>query len=307
MEYVKGRPFFCFNKTLIKSYPYLKKDIECDVLIIGGGIDGAIANFYLAQNHDVVLVDKGRFGYLCTSCATALLEYQLDAFANDLSTEMTNNDLTDVYNMGLYAINKIESFIKKYGNKCYFNKRPTLIFTNSILDENKIEQEYNFRKQNGFNSKIITPNNNPFSFELKKGLYCEDSGAELDPYLFTKQLIENAKNQKRIYENTEITKLVNTKDGVIAISHYGQQIKCKKVVLATGFNWELINKHNLCERTITYSIVTKPIKNFSWYNNTLLQDLNSPYHYLRLLPDNRIIIGGEDTKFNEKGIKEKVT
>ena len=69
----------------------------------------------------------------------------------------------------------------------------------------------------------------------------------------------------------------------------------------------MINKHNLCERTITYSIVTKPIKNFSWYNNTLLQDLNSPYHYLRLLPDNRIIIGGEDTKFNEKGIKEKVT
>lgn len=31
-----------------------------DLLVIGGGIDRAIANFYLSQNYDVVLVDKSR-------------------------------------------------------------------------------------------------------------------------------------------------------------------------------------------------------------------------------------------------------
>ena len=42
MEYVKGVPYFCSTKEKIKPYPYLNKNISCDILIIGGGIDGAI-------------------------------------------------------------------------------------------------------------------------------------------------------------------------------------------------------------------------------------------------------------------------
>ena len=37
----------------------------------------------------------------------------------------------------------------------------------------------------------------------------------------------------------------------------------------------------------------------------MVHDATSPYHYMRLLPDNRIIFGGEDTKFKEKPISEK--
>ena len=74
MEYVKGTPYFCNSEEKIKEYPYVNKDLHCKILIIGGGIDGAIANFYLSKKYDVVLVYKGRLGYDCTSCATALLE-----------------------------------------------------------------------------------------------------------------------------------------------------------------------------------------------------------------------------------------
>lgn len=84
MEYVKGKPYFCDCKEKIKQYRYLDRDFHCDILIVGGGIDGVIANFYLAPNFDVALVDKGRIGFACTACATALLEYQLDDYAADL-------------------------------------------------------------------------------------------------------------------------------------------------------------------------------------------------------------------------------
>lgn len=40
-------------------------------------------------------------------------------------------------------------------------------------------------------------------------------------------------------------------------------------------------------------------------NNTLVQDDKSPYHYLRELENNRLIFGGEDTKFNNKVIDDK--
>ena len=60
MEYVKGSPYFCQTKTKLRQYPYLDKKLNCEILIIGGGIDGAIANFYLSKNHDFVLVPDKR-------------------------------------------------------------------------------------------------------------------------------------------------------------------------------------------------------------------------------------------------------
>ena len=62
MEYVKGQPYFCQVKDKIKQYSYSDKDIKCDILIIGGGIDGAILNYYLSKKYNVVLVDMARFG-----------------------------------------------------------------------------------------------------------------------------------------------------------------------------------------------------------------------------------------------------
>lgn len=64
---------------------------------------------------------------------------------------------------------------------------------------------------------------------------------------------------------------------------------------------------DLCERFITYSIVTSPLKDFTWFNKALIHDAESPYHYLRTLPDGRIIYGGEDTIFKEKPINENVS
>lgn len=305
MEYVKGKPYFCYADAKIKQYKYLENDISCDLLIIGGGIDGAIANFYLSQNFDVVLVDKGRFGMACTSCATALLEYQLDDYANDLKKYMSEDEIVLAYNMGLDAIKKIESFIKIYGNNCNFALRPTFLYSNSLFSDKKLQDEYNFRLSHGFDCKLYDNENNPFPFPIKCGIYAENGGCEFNPYLFTKMMIENSKNQDSIYENTTITKLEKIKDGYIAITNFGERISCKKILIATGFNWEVLGKSDLCERFVTYSIVTSLLENFSWKDKALIHDAVSPYHYLRSLPDGRIIFGGEDSIFSGKPIKEE--
>ena len=49
MQYVKGVPYFCQNVEYLKQYNYLTRDIKCDILIVGGGICGAILNYYLSQ------------------------------------------------------------------------------------------------------------------------------------------------------------------------------------------------------------------------------------------------------------------
>ena len=72
MEYVKGVPYFVAENEKIKAYPYLDADVSCEILIIGGGVDGAVANYFLSPLYDVVLVESSRLGFGATSLATSL-------------------------------------------------------------------------------------------------------------------------------------------------------------------------------------------------------------------------------------------
>lgn len=304
MEYVKGKPYFADSENKIKQYPYLNENQNCDILVIGGGIDGAILNYYLSQKYDVMLVDKGRFAKTCTSCATALCEYQLDDYAEDLKTYLTENEIALIYKKGLESIKKFSEFIKKYGNHCMFTQSPSFIYSDNKKGGKKIEIEYNFRKKYNFDCELFEETNNPFPFKITKGLFCKDGGCSFNPYLMAKQLIENSSNQNKIYENTDVSSINRRDDYYMVETNYGDKIRCNKIVLATGFNWEIIEKTDLCDRFVTYTIVTKPIP-IIFYKNAMIEDDNEPYHYFRILPDNRIIFGGEDVKWNDKIEEDK--
>ena len=258
METVKGTPYFCQTKNKLKQYPYLDRDLECEILIIGGGIDGAIAGYFLSKKHDVVLVDKNKIGFGCTSCATALLEYQLDEMASDLMAYLTESEIVSIYEMGLKSKEELKKLAHEFGNDCQFALRPTFLYTDSDLDSQNVIDEFNFRKKNGFNCQLITKTNNPFPFKVSAGIYCEDGGCEFNPYIFTKLLVEHFKNQKNIFEHTTIEKIFSNLNGdLIAKTNYGYEIKCKKIILATGFNWQAIDKDNLCDRFVS-NVTSKP-------------------------------------------------
>ncbi len=42
MDLKSNEPFWLVKNGLLNTYPSLQKDITCDVLIVGGGITGAL-------------------------------------------------------------------------------------------------------------------------------------------------------------------------------------------------------------------------------------------------------------------------
>lgn len=298
MQTVCGNPFFVDNVEKLKQYPYLDKDLCCEILIVGGGIDGAILNFHLSQKHDVSLVTKSRIGFGASSVATALLEWQLDDFCDNLKKELTNAQVCNIYNMGLSSIEKIEKFIKKHGNSCHFQKKSAFLFSNSIFQKKAVEKEHEFRKQNGFDSTLFTKQNNPYSFPIQAGIFSQNGGAEFNPYLFTKQMIDSSKNQNKIFENTEIIHVENTEEKIVATSAFGEKIYCDKIIYATGFDHTLYSQKSLCDLFVSYSIIISVPEDFSWFDFSLMQDNLSPYHYFRFIEKGLIIFGGEDTPYH---------
>lgn len=302
VQFVQGNPLFININKIKKQYNYLTEDVETDVIIVGGGVTGSILGYYFSKEGiDTVILEKSRIAHGSTSITTSLLQYELDSNLMALTENVSLDHAINSYKLGVKALDEIEKFIKEYGNKCDYIKRDTLLYTAKKLEIEELYQEYKLRKENGFNVKFINEDDNPFSFDLKAGVYGIEGGAELDPFKYTHHLLELAcNNGLRVYENTPVIDVKYNKDYVEAITSYNHKVRGKILVLATGFNTKLFTDRNFGVKTYTYNIVTKPLKNIEgWFNNVLIRDNEDTYNYFRTTPDNRIIAGGEDTPFTD--------
>ncbi|MDO5516264.1 MAG: FAD-dependent oxidoreductase [Clostridium sp.] len=309
LQFVKGEPLFARINKIENKYDYLSEDIDTEVIIVGGGVTGAILGYYLSRNNiDCVILEKNIAGYGSTCITTALLQYELDSTVRDLEQYTQYEKIIQSYKLGVKALDEIDEFIKKYGNNCNYTKRDTLLYTARESDIGEIREEYEIRKENGFDVRFIEEKDNPFSFELKAGLYGVNAGAELDPYKFTHELIKaGLENSLRIYENTEVVKITYGEDKVEAETKYGFKVKGKVIVAATGYNTSLFSDRQFGTTTLTFNVATKPLENINgYYKNVLIRDNKDPYNYFRTTYDNRIIGGGEDIDFLTNVNNEKV-
>ena len=302
VQFVQGSPLFTNINKVKKQYNYLTEDIDTEVIIVGGGVTGSILGYYFSKEGiDSVILEKSRIAHGSTSITTSLLQYELDSNLMSLMESVPSEQVINSYKLGITALKEIEKFINENGNGCNYIKRDTLLYTAKDLEKKEIYEEYKIRKENGFNVKFINEEENPFSFDLKAGLYAIEGGAELDPFKYTHQLLEVATNNGlRVYENTPVIDVKYNEEYVEAITSYNHKVKGKILVLATGYNTELFTDRSFGIKTYTYNIATKPLRDIKgWQNNVLLRDNESRYNYFRTTSDNRIIAGGEDTPFTD--------
>src|SRR5688572_15752396 len=72
-------PYWLLRHGILHTYPSLVKNISTQVVIMGGGISGALTAWHLQQaGFDVVLVDRRHIGMGSTAASTALLQYEID-------------------------------------------------------------------------------------------------------------------------------------------------------------------------------------------------------------------------------------
>ncbi|MEG1002666.1 MAG: FAD-dependent oxidoreductase [Clostridium sp.] len=309
LHYVQGKSIFTTINKVPKQYPYLTEDIETEVVVIGGGVTGAIVSYYMNQSGiDCTLIEKGRIAHGSTSITTSLLQYELDSNARELQQYTTLENVIHSYKLGIKALNEIDSFIKTYGNSCDYVKRDTLLYTNKEKESLELKEEYNIRKSAGFDVDFINEENNPLSFDIKGGVYSHNGGAELDPYKYTHHLLNiSYNNGLKIYENTEVIKVNYLEDRVEVETEYNYKVKAKKVIIATGYDTDKFSFRKFGTKTVTYNIATNPLSSLDgWANKVLIRNNKDPYNYYRTTKDNRIIAGGEDIPFNPGIFNEEI-
>lgn len=284
------------------QYPWLCFDETCDVLVIGGGVTGALCLYHLADKGlDTVLVSQKPIGFSSACTNTSILQYQNESMLTELCEGIGKDEAIGYFKSCEQALKEIEEMSEKLEN-FNFNRRDSFIYTNSPSQINHLHAEYLMRRHNGFDVEFLEKSDarNLFSFEIEAGILAKQQAGEVDGYIMAHVLVDAAEdNGARIYENTTITEIENVAHGMIVTTAYGRKIHTKKVVLATGKYQESYIARNISLKT-SFTLATKPVQYFPGYDSKAIVKNVDNNVYLRTTQDNRIVIGGLDCSLIDK-------
>lgn len=293
-----------------KIYPYLTKDISCDVLVIGGGISGALTTYFLAKTGvNVVVLEKNIIGYGATISAPAILEYQSDIDMHKLEKIKDKNQAERIYKLSLDAIDIIEKIDNEFEKATGFKRQDAIYFTNKFMQKSNIAKEFKSRKESGFDALLLDSHT---ILNVSSAILTKNASAVINPYMFTQGLFEYLSTFKnvKIYENTCVVSINSKYSSVECKTNNDFKINSDKVIFTSGIETlKYLNDITNIELYKTFSIVTKPIidkENLKDKNiNFTARQSGEPYHYIRFDNNGRIIFSGENTKMTEKFMDEK--
>lgn len=305
MQFTNGNIYWREKTKIKKTYPYLTHNSSCDVLIVGGGIAGAITAYFLAKEGlNIIVAEKNIVGFGTTLATTALLEYQLDMNMFKLEKMLGENTAKKIYRLCLEAIDKIEEIDSSFGINSDFKRQDSLYYSNKFMQKSNMSKEYNIRKNAGFDTLFLEKHN---TINLNSAILTKDASAVINPYEFTQNLFEllSSFENVSVYENTEIIDVIPRYENVICKTNNDFEIVADNAIFTSGIN--TLKYLNIpTEIYQKFIIVTRPIEKIKNMNiNFTARDTSEPYHNIRFTSNGRIIFSGEDVKLSDRRLDEK--
>ncbi|PTT78172.1 MULTISPECIES: NAD(P)/FAD-dependent oxidoreductase [unclassified Chryseobacterium] len=302
MDLKSNEPFWLLKNGLISSYPSLKSNEECDVLIIGGGITGSLAaHQMMAEGYKTILIDQRELCNGSTSATTSMLQYEIDVPLFELIEKIGKKGAVASYKECSDSIDKLEKLTGEIKSDSGFKRKKSLYYASKKKDVAWLKKEFNARKDAGFKVKWLESDeiSKQFGFKNTYGGILSEQGASIDAFKFAHELFKlNVKKGLQIFDKTEMTGVEYFKGYNLITADSGFQIRAKKIIYCIGYESKNLIKEHFVNLKSTYALVSeidqKKIKNIS---NTLVWNTDEPYMYMRTTDDGRLLIGGGDEDF----------
>jgi glycine/D-amino acid oxidase-like deaminating enzyme len=304
MDLKSNEPFWLVKNGILNSYPSLKETVECEVLVIGGGITGSlIAHQMVKDGYETVLIDRREIGNGSTSATTSMLQYEIDVPLYELIDQIGEEGAVKAYKACSKSIDDLDKITQELNSEAGFERKESLYYASKKKDVSWLKNEFEARKNAGFNVKWIEKEEilERYEFENTFGGILSSQGASVDAFHLAHELLEyNSKKGLRVYDKTEMDSVEIKKGFNLVTTKTGQKIKAQKIIYAIGYESAHLIKEKFVDLKSTFAMVSEiDEKGSEKLNNTLFWNTSDPYLYMRTTSDGRVLIGGGDEDFRD--------
>jgi glycine/D-amino acid oxidase-like deaminating enzyme len=298
MNLHNGQLFWPSTYTDDVQYPALEENITCDVLIVGGGMSGALCAYTLGKETDldVVVIDRRKPGYGSSSANTGLLQFSSDKMLHELIEQKGEQDAVYFYQLCQNALENLKNIAQKLSEDPEFREQKSLYYASTAEDASKLVREYEALKKFNFPVEYLEPQEISSRFPFSKPAALVTSGdADVNPYKFVQIMLKDTEAAGvRIFEETPLMRKTKTVHGFTCESENGT-IQARHIIFATGYENDFLAQQLGADLNRSYAIATEPLPSLkTWYKEWMIRETKRPYLYMRTTKDGRIIAGGLD-------------
>jgi glycine/D-amino acid oxidase-like deaminating enzyme len=284
----------------------LDRDLKTDVLIVGAGITGAmVADALTADGFKTSIVDKRGPARGSTTASTALVLYEIDTPLIKLTRKIGRDNAVRAWRRSRLAVDAIAARLAELGVRDV-ELRNSLYLAGDLLDADGLRREYHARIAAGLASRFLDRKELRDRFDIARSAALLSYGDLLiDPRITTLALLKAAVAcGASIHSPVEIVHVQATPSGVTAVADNGRIIRCRHLVLATGYELPKRVPRRGHRIVSTWAIATRPQPRRLWPERCMIWEASEPYLYLRTTPDGRIICGGGDEDFSDEAARD---
>ena len=298
-----------------RRYPAQKGTVDVDVVIVGGGITGAVAAYLFSEaGVRVALVEARECGRGSTAASTALLMQEPDKDFSDLTARYGAKTARRIWRALMAGARDLTRTIRKLKIDCDLQSCDSIYFTLQPDKLPGLRKEFRDRKRAGLPGRWLSPAKLHELTGIKgRGAILTPGNAEADPLKACTGFLRAAEARgAKIFERSRVSR-ITTSNGRVTLKTQNGAILANQVVIATGYatiefkplagRFRLMNTYVIATRRLPDKLRRKLL-----HDRTMLWDTDRPYHYLRWTEDNRLIIGGEDSRHRStRGARTRLT
>ncbi|MFY2765138.1 NAD(P)/FAD-dependent oxidoreductase [Arenimonas sp. MALMAid1274] len=298
MDLKSGYPYWAVKNGLMHAFPRLREDADADVVVVGGGITGAlIADELSRHGHEVMVVEQRDIGWGSTSASTSMLQYEIDEHLVDLAGKYGEDDALLAYRACDQAIDSLREVTRPFRD-VEFAKQQSLYYASGLWQARGVRKEFELRERTGFDVEWLDRDALASRFRIDApGAILSAQAARVDPYRLAYRLFMRLERSgARVYDRTRISDITPGSRGVRLVTEEGAVIRARHVVMAAGYASQKWLPKSVASNRSSYAFISDPMspEALGFIADTLVWESARPYLYLRSTADGRLLVGGED-------------